>query len=450
MKPFITTYSLELKRVLTLKAIALFLIISLLALYLVQTGINTYKSTIENKKTFQAFERLKVQQYVNYSQYGTYGFRIMFLSSPLSIYFVNSSAISELTANVDSGERLNIYNSFKGKALFGEKSGGFKDFSGIMMLLGSLLILYLGYEAFIHKDYLRFMSGFVDYKGLFLAIVLARVLVFTVFFMLNAAISLLLLDLNGIGLSPDEWLHGAVYLGILMLLMLFFLILGTVAGTFKSNFGGFMLVIFSWFLFIFLVPGAVNSFISQKADNIIPDYQLELQKLKNLMDFERRSAREIGPTNKSNITEVKRMVEEYLAKDKGFKEIQALEERLEKEMSQNIYRFQTLSSFFPSTFYLSVGNEISGKGYENFIRFFDYIRELKMQFVKFYIDHRYNPHVSLNAPGGVASFIKKNENLFFAKSLIPPNMFIGTLILLVYILALLVLSYRRFKKSLQQ
>jgi hypothetical protein len=450
MQTFKTTYVLEAKRTLNKKTILLFLFISLLSLYFVQSGIDNYKSIIESKKTFQDIERLKTQQYVTYSQYGTYGFRILFIPSPLSIYFVNSSAITELTANVDSGERLNIYNSFKGKTLFAEKSGGFKDFSGITLLLGSLLILYLGYEAFIHKDYLGFMSGFVDYKRLFFSIVLSRVLLFIVFFLFNAGLSIIVLRLNGIRLSKDEWLLSAVYLGILILMMLFFFILGAIAGSFKSAFTGFIMVIISWFTLVFLVPGAINTFISLKADNIIPDYQLELQKLKNLMDFERLSLEKLGPTNKSNINDVTKMMEDYLVDDKGFKQIQALEERLENEMNKNINRFQTLSSLFPSTFYLSAGNEISGKGYENFIRFFGYIRELKMEFIKFYIDHRYKSNAPIDTPGGVESFIKNNENLFKAKSLVPQNIFWGTSIMLLYITCLLVLSYRRFKKSLRQ
>ena len=176
MKTFLTTYLVESKRLLKKKTFGLFLFFSFLSLYFVQIGLDNYTNIIENKEEFQDIELLKIKQYINYGQYGGYGFRVLFIPSPLSIYFVNSSTISQLTANVDSGERLNIYNSFKGRTLFADKGGGFKDFSGIMLLLGSMLVLYLGYESFIHRDYLRFMYGFVDYRRLFFSIVLSQVL----------------------------------------------------------------------------------------------------------------------------------------------------------------------------------------------------------------------------------------------------------------------------------
>lgn len=448
MKTLKTTYFLELQRTLNKRTVGLFFIIALLSLYLVQTGINNFKSGFKNQKTFQDFESLKVKQYVNYNQYGAYGFRIVFLSSPLSIYFVNSSAITELTANIDSGERLNLYNSFKGKGLFLEKTGGFKDFSGIMLLLGSLFILYLGYEAFIYKDYLRFMAGFVDYKRLFFSVVLSRIMLLLFFILFIGGISFLLLKLNGIYLSMDELFHWSSYLGILVLLMLFFFFLGAIAGAFKSNFSGFIMLIFSWFIFVFLIPGGVNSFISQKADNLIPDYQLELEKLKILMDFERYALKKMGVTTEENKGDIKKMMEDYL--NSGFKQIQQLEEGLEKEMSKNIHRFQCISACCPSTFYLSVGNELSGKGYENFIGFFKYSRELKMKFVRFYINQRYSTQGPMDGSRGVSSFIKQNENLFYGQSMVPRTFFMGLVVMGVYIMVLGLLAYLRFLKSMEQ
>ena len=397
--------------------------------------------------TFQNFERLKVEQYNNYNQYGAYGFRILFIPSPLSIYYVNSSTISELTANVDSSERLNIYNSFKGRTLFAEKSGGFKDFSGIMLLLGSLLVLYVGYEAFIHKDYLRFMSGFVDYKKFFFSIVLSRVFNFILLFLLNAAVAMILLKINGIKFSDHEYSHFAIYLGILVLMMVFFFAAGTIAGSFKSSFAGFVTLIISWFVLVFLVPGIVNTITARKSDNIASTYNLELQKLTNIMDFEKHALKKVGATTENNIESVKKLIEKYWNKE--FKQIQSLEKKLENEMEKNIRHFQNLSLIFPSTFYLSAGNEISSKGYENFILFFGYIQTLKEKFVRFYIDHRYYSDTPLDKPTNVESFIKGNENLFNAKSRLPKSFFQGVLLILVYIIGLLAVSYFRFIKSLR-
>lgn len=425
----------------------LFLFFSLLSLYFVQIGINNYKSVIENKEIFQNFERLKVKQYNNYNQYGTYGFRILFVPSPLSIYYVNSSTISQLTANVDSGERLNIYNSFKGRTLFAEKSGGFKDFSGIMLLLGTLLVLYMGYEAFIHKDYLRYISGFVAYKKFFFSIVLSRVFTLILFFIFNTGLSLILLKINGVAFSSSEYVHLAIYMGILVLMVVLFFAIGTIAGSFKSRFAGFVMIILAWFTFVFLIPGVIGAITSRRAASIASNYHLELQKLTNIMDFEKLALKKVGATTKYNIDSVKKLIEKYWNNE--FKQIQALEKRLENEMKKNIRHFQNLSLIFPSTFYLSAGNEISSKGYENFILFFGYIQALKEKFVRFYIDHRYYSDAPPDKPAVVESFIKGNENLFNAKSRLPKNFFKGVLLILVYVIGLLTVSYYRFKKSLR-
>ncbi len=448
MKTFTATYLLESKRLLKKKTIGLFLFLSLLSLYFVQNGVNNYINVIENKEEFQDIERLKVKQYVNYNQYGSYGFRVLLIPSPLSIYFVNSSTISGLTANVDSGEQLNIYNSFKeGRTLFADKGGGFKDFSGIMLLLGGLLALYLGYESFIYKDYLRFMSGFMDYKRIFFSSVLSRVFILIFLFLLNAGISLILLKINGIQFSGGEYTHFFTYLATLVLLLVFFFVLGTIAGTLKSGFAGFVMVIISWFVLVFLFPGIVNTVISRKADNIVSNYKLELQKLKSLMDFERKSLQELGSTTKDNIEAVRKSIEDFL--EKGFPKIHAFEERLRNEMEENVRYYEFFSSLFPSAFYLSAGNEISSKGYENFILFFDYIRELKKKFVRFYMDHRYYSDDSFDAPQKVESFIKGNENFFHPKSRTPWGFVTGMLLTLVYIIGLFIISYSRFKHSLR-
>lgn len=442
MRTFYATFIMEAQRLLNKKTAGVFLLFLILCLYFVQMGIHNYKSIIESREEFQDIERMKVQQYINYAQYGAYGFRILFVPGPLCVYFVNSSVISELTANVDSGERLNIYNSFKGRTLFAEKAGGFKDFSGIMLLLGSLLLLYFGYESMIHKDYLRFVAGFTDLKKLFLSIVLSRVLIFSFFFLIIGGLSLLLLKLNDITLSGNQWPHWFTYMGVLVLLSVFFFALGTIAGTFKSRFTGFVALILMWFVFVFMVPWVINAITARKADNIASTYQLELEKLKILMGFEKEAEEKEGPVTDSNTGKERAFLES--AWNNELKAIRALEKKLADEMQENIYRFQKLSCFFPSTFYLSTGNEIGSKGYENFIRFFERILTLKWKFIRFYIDKKYySDHKK------VESFIKGSENLFYSQTVLPRWFLRGVLIALVYILVLFALSYVRFKRSVR-
>jgi hypothetical protein len=435
-------YLLEAKRSFNKRNLMLFLLVSLLALYFIQTGISNYRNVIDNTKKFQDFELLKVAQYLNYGQYGSYGFRILFIPSPLSTYFVNSSTISELTSNVDAGERLNIYNSFKGRRLFAEKSGGFKDFSGIMLLLGSLLVLYFGYESMIDKDYLRFMHGFTSVRGLFFCAVFSRMVIIIFMFLVTAVISWLFLVFNNIKLTPNDYHHMARYLGILMLMLVFFFILGTIAGSFKSRFAGFVTLVGSWFVLVFLVPGIVSAVTSRRADNMVSSYQLELEKLKVLMDFEKRVYKKMGFTTEENIESVREEIERYMENE--LNKIQALERTLKGEIEKNIRHFQTLSSLFPSTFYLSAGDEISSKGYESFIDFFSHILGIKEKFIRYYINKRYYSNYSK-----VESFIKDDRNLFYARSRVPGGFLRGLLWNLFVAAGLLVVSYIRFRRSLR-
>ncbi len=463
LKTFNAAFILDAKRLLFIKkTIVLLFFFSLFSLYLVQMGTFNYKNIIHNKEKFQDIEGLKVNQYVNYSQYGTYGFRILFIPSPLGIFFYNSTTILDLTANVDSGERLNIYNSLKGKDLFAEKPGGFKDFSGFMLLLGSLLVLFWGYDAMIHKDYLEFMTGFIHRKKLFLSIILSRTAAILLFSLFNMGTALALLKINGINLSSREAAFLVIYLGVMVSLNLFFLSLGTFAGSLKSRFAGLCTVIVSWFALVFLLPGTVNAIIVHKAGNITSHYQLELEKLKKMMDIEKLAIDSVGPAEnwRHNEDAVRKFLDHVW--DNEFKEILDLEKKLEWEMMDNIRHFQALSCFFPSTFYLSTADEISSKGFESFILFYRHVRVLKEKFVRFYLDKIYfsspvlgkNP-LKNNNPGNFAQvkiepFLKGSEYLFYSEGHLPGYFILGISLTLLYTVGLFIVSYCGFTAALRK
>jgi hypothetical protein len=97
-------------------------------------GIGDYKKIEANKKPFQEMERDKVAMHLHYTAYGARGIRLLYIPCPFSIIFNDSAVFPGMTAHVDTGEALEISNSFKGKDLFSD-SGGFMDFAGIMFLI---------------------------------------------------------------------------------------------------------------------------------------------------------------------------------------------------------------------------------------------------------------------------------------------------------------------------
>ncbi|MFC2155491.1 ABC transporter permease subunit [Acidobacteriota bacterium] len=443
MTAFFRFFIIEFKRLLSRRNLVLFLLFLFLSLYFVQEGINDYKRVIQNKENFQQVERINIEKFVNYLQYGTYGFRLLFIPSPLNILFTNSGAISELTAFVDSGVRLRIYNSFIGKNLYAERSGGFKDFFGIILLLGSLLSLFGGYDSLNHREYLKFMSSILSYKKVYFSIFWSRILLFNLFFLFTVGCALLLMLVNSVSLSTGEYLNLLIYLLVMILLFFFFSLLGILAGSIRSKSMGIVTIIILWFVFIFLLPGAVTKIVAKKADNITSAYNLEQEKLKILTDFEREVLYKVRNTaNKEEREKLRRtLAENYWNTE--FKVLQEIEKKMQSDINANLKYYQRLSLLFPSTFYFLVNNEISSRGYENFFNFYQYIQKLQLQFVRFYYDKRF-----YSAHGGIESFIKGEENVFYAKSRRPAYFLVGLLLTIFYIILLYIVSYSRFKKFL--
>lgn len=444
MKSFFSFFALETKRFFSKKTTAIFLVFLILVLFLVQIGINEYKKMHDNKNRFQEMEKIKVQEYINYSQYGAYGFQLLFLPSPLSVFFNNSSMISELNANIDTLLKLNIYSTFKGRALFANRSGTFKDMAGIILLFGTFLTLYFGYDSFRFKDYLKFIASLSNHKTAYYSIIFSRLILLNAFFLMIVACCLLLLRVNGVSLVSTEW-YAVMAFGLLMIFILsFFFVIGTIISSFKSKINAIITIISCWFIFVFLIPGAINTFISEKANDITSHYQVELNKLKIIMDFENKAIEKEGAfkiENRQKQSE-REIIERFWEID--LKKIESIEEQLKNEMEQNIDIYHKISMFFPTSFYLSTANEIGSRGYKSFVGFYSYVQNLKRQFIRFYINKRfYDQNYS-----EIESFVKGDENIFYAWSQLPGNFSTGLALNLFYIFVLIGISYFRIRKLL--
>ncbi|MCX6584534.1 MAG: ABC transporter permease subunit [Candidatus Aminicenantes bacterium] len=450
MKVFRVFFGLELRRFLCKRNIIIFLLFLTLSFYFLQEGIARQQLVEKNKQTFIEIEKMKVKQYILYTQYGAYGVRLMFLPSTLSIFFNNSGHFSNLISNIDSGERLNIYNPFKGKTLFTEKSGALMDFSGLILLLGSLFALYFGYEALHHRKYLEFLSGFSHNRcrEVFFPTIGSRVAILLLLLLITAGSSWGVLKLNCVALPGTDYRHLLIYLGVLFFTLLFFFSLGTVVSRLKTKSVAIITMIGLFFLFIFIIPWTIDKIISGKAAGMTDSYYLELEKLKIIMDFEKRAYDEIGifRSGKKAPPAVIDLVESYWRKD--FKKIEGLEVKLENEMKENIRSYQVLSMFFPSTFYLSVGTEISSRGYDNFLAFYRYVRDLKDRFVRFYFDKKFYTDQT-----DIESFVKGEENLFQARSRLPVTFGGGMLLTILYTIVLFTTSwlllFKKMKKTIE-
>lgn len=443
MKTFSSYLLFESKRFVGKRNITLALILLFFLLYFVQTGINQYRFTLDGNEEFKRLEQLKVGLYVNYTQYGAAGIRMLFSPSPISIFFSNTGIISNMSAFLDSGPRLRIYNSLKGKYGFVIKKFGFTDFSGIILYFGSLLALLYGFDSFHHKEYLKFLSSIANFRKVFVYIMVSRAILLLLMMAAFMGLSLLLLIVNKLPLDANDYSQFLNFCVVSFLMLLFFFILGSITSTMKSKVAGLMSMTLIWFILVFFIPAAVHAIIASRAESITPVFQNELSQFQNMSNFEQRAIKQEGIVKKEGKmpqSEID-LMESYWNNE--YKNILDIESEIQSEMKSNISVFQSLSVVFPSTFYFSVTNEISSKGYDNLIDFYKTAQELKRNFFRYYINQIYY----FSNYSKVKSFINKDENMFYARSRIPENYSIGIGILLVYMVLLSAWSYQRYKRA---
>jgi ABC-type transport system involved in multi-copper enzyme maturation permease subunit len=288
MTAFKSFFILEFKRLFFSKrkwiVMGIFLLI---CFFLVQLGIWQYRDIEKGKETFRELERKKVEQIVNWDQYGLYGFHLFFMSSQLSTLFFNSNHFTELTCHIDSGEKLNTFSLFKGKKIFEEKPGKLLDFSGIILILGSFIALFYGFDAFRYTEYIKSLASMYGYRQTFFYIWLSRVILLCVFFIGVTLIATLLMVINGIKIKGDGWVHLSVFFLIMLMMQVFFLTLGAMAKSFRSALISGIFIILFWIFFVYIIPAGLNKIVEAKAGKMPSYYQVELDKLKIVMAYEK-------------------------------------------------------------------------------------------------------------------------------------------------------------------
>lgn len=443
MKPFKDYLIYETERFLC-KPISIIIILLLCcSLIFIQLGIQKYNNTQKRKYKFQGIEKEKVGQYTTMTQYGTYGYRVLFLPAPISIFFINSGVVPDVTAYVDSGERLKIFYPVKGKNIFEMVKNGMADFSGILLFFGSLMALLYGYDAFRKEDYLRFLASMTSAKCVFFWAIVSRIFLLFLMILGITACALVLMMLNGFIFPLDSYFF--IFVSIIFAVSLFFFSLGTLFSTVRSRVTGISTIISCWFILLFVIPTGLKLYIAEKADMITPIYELERKKLKIIMDFEKRSIEEAGTFDYGKKVEKKHRDVILGYWNNEFREIHALEKNMQKQMKEIIALHHKLSAFFVTTFYQSINSEISSRGYYSLVLFINNVQVGKIKFFKFYMDNLY---FTENQSSKIKSFVKGNENLFFAESRLPDHLIFGYSSMIFYIAGLLFWSYFRFKKRL--
>ena len=262
MKAYKAFFIFEAKRFFCKRNSIIIAMLLFTSLLFVQLGINDYNNLLDRKEKFQDIEKNKVSMYINYTQYGTYGFPILFVPAPISVFFIHSCVIQDLTAYADSGERLKIYLQLKGKNIFDLRKNDMADFSGILLFFGSLLALIYGYDSIRKDEYMRFLSSLLNKKKVFVCIIISRVLLLYLLTLVIMVSALLLMVMNGFPMPFDKYL--LYFLFMIFLMTLFFFVLGTIFSTVQSKIIGITSMLSCWFFLLFVVPLTIDSFISRR------------------------------------------------------------------------------------------------------------------------------------------------------------------------------------------
>jgi hypothetical protein len=431
----------ELKKLFIRRNITILGILFILLAFLCGDGISDYKQIVTNKKQFQEMERDKVQMYLNYTVYGVRGIRLLFIPDPLSVIFNDSAVFDGMVSHLDSAEMLNISNSLKGKDLFSD-SGGFMDFSGIMLLISLFIALIYGWDSTRNSNYLHFISDISGCSTPGLLIILARIIILNLISWILCSLNFVWMLANGIVVSNIFYL---TYILILTLAITSFVVAGGIVGSLKSNVIQFVTLPLIYFLLVLLIPWLLHRVVYMEAkDGMKSIFELEYQSYKYMMTFKKRfyNPFEIRKSGETTPDSIKAMIQS--GQEVEYKKLREAELQRIEEIAKRINVFQTLSSLLPTTFYISTNKELSSKGFQNFIAFYRYSYNMKQDFIKFYINCMFYKPLPQN---GVGSFIKGNENLFYGKSQLPKSFGLGLALVLIYIAVLLVILYRMQAKS---
>lgn len=429
------------KRRLTLSAAILILVLSAAV---TQVAVNDYKDKLDSLEQFRETERFKVTQYTNYTQYGGYGYRTLFIPNPLSILFMDSGIIPEMTSFVDSGERLRIYMALKGSNIFRTRRSGFADLSGILLFLGSLLSAFMGFNAFANVEFLKMLTSLTSSRETFIYLMAVRFFLLALLFLGVLACGVLVIGLNGIILPIGP--HFAIYAGSMLLMTMFFFTLGAVCGGFKSRkSGGFMLVTV-WFLLVLVAPSMVNYYVAYRSKLIKPLHRMEMEKLKLVMDFEKRAIEQkVTFQYGEKLTDpVKIMVLSYFNNE--FKKIQEIEKGMLNQMRQYILLQHRISSLFPTIFYISTISELSSRGFGNILDYYRFVQESKRDFFKFYMDRMYFSIPPMK--NEVKAFIKDDDNIFFSVPMLPEHFIPALLLNILFALLLFLRTYANYRQRI--
>jgi len=304
------------------------------------------------------------------------------------------------------------------------------------------LTLVWGFGTFRNTEYIKFLLSFARPCQVFLGIILARVFILVLYLAVLTAVIIGQLLLNGIGLNGTDILAILTFGLISLLVLIFFLIAGAMIGSIKDTSKAIITAFVCWLCLVFLFPIVINEVLSSQAISQTKSlYSHEMQKLKIILKQSVLVSKEV--TKLKSIPEKIEAVKKWneIAWNSTFKEIEKLETEMMSGIKDQAERLYLMNAFTPVSFYSSVNNEISSRGYNFLIDFYKYVQEKQKGFVRYYFDHIFDDYTKIEP------FMTKDDYVFQAKPSLPKYFWLGLVLNLGYILLAGFLAYRFFLRS---
>lgn len=451
----INTFSFEAKRIYcNKKNIIILLFFLFFSLYVVNLGSEKYRGFLKEKENFIHYEKQKIKLYLNYEQYGAYGFRILFQPTSLAIFHSNS--FLSLEGTIDTKEIVNISINHKGKSIF-VNNGVFGDFSSMFYIFGSLLMLYFGLNSIPslvlpQYDYEKSRATGVKKMKFVQETIFSRLVHLNGYFcsiILIAYFAAKLCRIHITGVETNVYVHFSLYMVLFINFFYFMGILAAVIMSFKKSL--YIIAYALWFLLLFLAPEINRVDLEQRSHTIKSNETVNIKKLNNVMRFEMRYKKMIDTLKEEKVKNLKKVFDKFLIDymKNEYSMNAKIENSMCEEVNKLIYHDENNSILLPSSFYLFLAKECSSYGHNGYQDFLKYIQNLKDEFSHYFFNRRYS-----GISSQVESFVKNDENIFKAACTLPGNFWRGFALTFFYTMlilgSVLYLLKRRIKATAEE
>lgn len=416
----------------------------LVSIVILQLGLEKLKLDEKQSQEFSEVHLERLNGFINYEQYGIFGLDRLLKAAPLFYLFHQSSTLDELQANIEMSTRYKLYKPEMGRNLFKRPTGGSLDFSWFYLIFGTLIVSLWSFLTSRSKDFNIFLNNYTGVKGVYLGIMLGRVILVMIANLLVLAICWLQYLVNGISFGPGE-IFGLFHFYLVSTLMMVVLtaIIGGF-GTAKNWKKGAIKAAIFWIIVVFLWPEALNAIFARKAEiNLKSLEEHQKQKDELLLPFEKEALKNTGryetiPEKKESD---RKSAEKYW--NVVSRKIREIDLDMINKIESLSRSFQLWSIFNPVTFYKSVNNELGSKGYNSYNRFFKDNLVIQRKFLRFVFDKRYYENYSKVEP-----FLPADQLVVKAKPTLPRFYLPGIIFNFFLMLLSLYIGYFMYKRQL--